>query len=806
MLRQYFKTTFRIFAKNKLVSVINLSGLTIGLAASILIVLYVNFEFSYDQSHGNGDRIFRVESNFYEGEVLTDQWATSAFGYGKAMKDNIPGIEDFARISLDQTEQTVGYKNEFFRESTITFADPAYFSFFDFELREGDRENLINEPNTVVITKNVASKLFGDRSAIGEVLSFSTTYETRECKITGVIENLPENSHVKFDYFISFNSLPAWKKEFWYIHEVYTYVLLDQDYSPELVEAAFPAMAEKYKTAESLRDKTWGVSLVPLKNIYLNSWKQYERETKGNQTALYSLLIVAVVIMVIAWGNYINISIARSYERTKEIAIRKFNGAGRSALFQQFILEAVVTNLLSLVLSGILLVLAIPYFNLLIDASLSLSALTENSFLTFYLLIFFLGTCISGLYPALILSSYKPIETIRGQVKTGKSKFSPTRILMTIQFAMSLLLITGTIIVYQQIQFMQAGSLGVNIHKKIALKFPAKTDNLEQRMKSFSEQLKNRHDIRNVTLSGSVPGMAVAMFLSNKRVSGSSAGQNRLYEMLTVDYDYLDTYQIPMLAGRPFDREFGHERDKLVVNESSLRLLEIATPEEAIGQDVLIEGQSEPFKIIGVTRNWHQKSLTNDYTPIMMILNDAISWLGPRYITIDFTSQNTNELMAGIGQNWKGYFENSSFDYFHVNNFFDAQYKNEKNHGTLLTLFTILALFISCLGLFALTSHAANKRIKEIGVRKVLGASISSIVVLLSKEVIYLIGLGVVIAVPLSILLMNNWLGNYPFRIEIEWYVYGLSILVLTAISLTTAIGQSLKVARANPIEALKYE
>ncbi len=806
MLKQYFRTAFRVLLKNKLVSAVNLTGLSLGLAASILIVMYVSFEFGYDDFHTKKDRIYRVESNFYEGEVLTDQWATSSFGYGPAMKDNIPGIEGFARIALDQTEQIVGYKEEFFRENTITYADTGYFGIFDFKLIEGDSATWLKEPNSVVVTKNTARKLFGNKSAMGELISFSTSHEKRVCKITGVIENPSENSHIKFDYFISYSSLPEWKKDFWYLHEVYTYVLLDKGHSPAMVEAAFPAMAEKYKTREALKSKTWGISLVPLKDIHLNQWKQYERENKGNRTALYSLLTIAVIILVIAWGNYINISIARSYERTREIAIRKFTGAGRRSLFQQFILESTVVNMLALILSLGLVVLALPYFRLLTGSPFTLDLLNERMFLIVCILVFALGTFTSGFYPAMVLSSFKPINSIKGGVKAGKQHFSPRKILMVIQFGMSLFLIAGTMIVFQQIQFMQTQSLGVDVHKKVVLKFPAKTDNLEERMESFSEQLKNRHDIQSVTLSGSVPGMEVATFLSNRLKSGRSSDQNRLYEMLTVDFDYLDTYQIPIVAGRPFDRKFGNELNKLIVNELSLELLEITNPEEAIGQKVLLEGQPEPFEIIGVTRNWHQKSLNNDYTPIMFIMNSAISWIAPGYITIDFAGQNYKELTEGLEQTWKSYFENSSFDYFYVDDFFDSQYKDEENHGTVLTLFTVLALIVSCLGLFALTSHAADKRVKEIGIRKVLGASAGSIVLIFSRETLYLIGMAIIMAIPVSMFTMNSWLNNYPFRTEIEWHIYTLSMLVLIIISMGTVIGQSLKAATANPVQALKHE
>ena len=795
----------RVLFKNKKLSAINIFGLAIGLAASVLIVLYVNAEFSFDTFHAKADRIYRVESNFYEGDVLTDEWATSAFGYGQAMKSNISGVEDFARLALDQTEQIVGYNNEFVRERGVTYTDPSFFEMFDFKLLEGEKSTMLVNPTSVVISQKVASKLFKGESALGKVLSFGTKSNVKKYEVTGVIEDLPKNSHVQFDYFISINSLPDWKNNFWYIHETYTYVLLNKNIAPPSIEEAFPNVAEQYKTEDALKSKIWGVSLVPLKNIHLNKWKQYERETKGNKVTLYSLLFVAIMLLVIAWSNYVNISIAKSYERATEIAIKKVHGVGRKMLLGQFMFESFFTNTMALVFSVVLIFIALPSLNHLVDSELLLLPLSQSFFWIAAGLIFVIGVLLSGFYPAFVLSSFKPMEMLKGKLKGVNKKRSPLSFLVIVQLVMSLFLIIGTLTVYNQIQFMQTQSLGVNIDDKVVLKFPAKTENIAQKIKSFTENLKSHHDIENVTLSGSIPGMEVATFASNK-LKSATADKNRLYEMLTVDYDYLDTYKIGVIEGRSYDKSYGDEKNKIMVNESALKSLEIPNAKAAIGKEVLLEGQPEPFKIIGVTENWHQKSLNNSYTPIMFVLNGTIGWIPPSYITVNFSGNNVEGLMAGVEETWKTYFENSSFDYFFADSFYNAQYKSDKNHGTLLTFFTILALIVTCLGLYALTALTAHKRTKEIGVRKVLGANTLELVAMLSKDFFNLTLIAFVIVIPIAWYLMNTWLQGFAFHVGMQWEVFLIAGFIVLIITLATISFQSFKAANANPIRSLKTE
>lgn len=805
MFRNYLKIAFRVLLNNKKHTAITVVGLALGLAASILIALYVHAEFSYDTMHAKADRIYRVESNFYEGDALTDEWATSSFGYGQAMRDHISGIADFARLALDQTEQIVGYKNEFIREKGVTYTDPSFFTIFDFELLQGNKATLLTKPNTVVISKSAALKWFHGESPLGKVISFGTKHNIQRCEVIGVVDDLPENSHAQFDYFIAMEGLPDWKKDFWYLHEVYTYVLLHPNTAPKSVEQAFPALAEQYKTEEALKNKTWGVTLTPLKDIHLNPWKQYERETKGNKITLYALLAVALIILVIAWSNYINSSIAQSFVRVKEIAIKKVHGAGKKRIIEQFLFEAFITNGIALLLSVVFIVLALSSLSFFKESNIMLLPLKHLYFWLMVLMAFVVGVLLSGFYPAFVISSFKSIEMLKGKLQSNTKKLTPLSFLVVIQLALSLFLIVGTLTVYLQVKFMQTQPLGIDISDKLVLKFPAKTEAMEQKLVSFSEALKSRADIKEVTVSGAVPGMEVAMFASNKLKSDSDS-QNRLYEMLTVDFNYLEAYNVHLLAGRFFDKSYGAESHNIVVNESALKPLEIISPNEAIGKEVYVEGQQQPFKIIGVTENWHQKSLNNDYTPIMFIMNGAVSWIPPSYITIHYASNNIDHLISGIEKTWFSYFENSSFDYFFNDQFYAAQYKSDKNHSAILTLFTVLALIITCLGLYALMSHVVRRRTKEIGVRKVLGANEVKVVVLLSKQFLNLVLVAFIIMAPIAWYVMGLWLQNFTFHIGVQWWVFVVAGVSLLGVTLFTVGQQSLKAALINPVKSLRTE
>lgn len=805
MFRYYFKLALRNQSKNKFFSLINVLGLSIGLAISVLIINYVCFEFSFDKMHSKHDRIYRVESRFYEGDQLTDDWATSSFGYGSAIRREMTGVEDVVRLGIHNTQQIVSCQEKRSRETGIAYSDPSIFTVFDFKLKEGNLNDQLKRPNTVVITPTVAHLFFNDENPIGKMMTFASGSTFYDCEVTGVMEDFPKNSHVRFNYLISYETLPPWMREFWYKHEAYTYLLLAPGKNPKDIEDQFPQMAEKYKTSDALRNKKWAVTLIPLDKIHLNPQKQYEQEIKGNKKSLVTLIFIAVVILLTAWINYINLTTARSMERAKDVGIRKVNGAFRLQLIRQYMTEAGLVNSMAILVAAILVVLVRPFFNRLIGEDISMFILNQPVFWLSALLVLLAGILLSGFYPAFVLTKVKPSVILKGNYSHSGSAGTTRRILVVFQFAASLFLICGTFIVYKQVRFMQKQDLGVQIDKTIVLKYPVTRSDLRNKVNLFAEYMKQQPGIQSVSLTGSVPGMEIASFASN-RLADDATNQNRLYEMLTVDDRFVETFGFKLLTGRSFQKGFGNDMNSLLINESALSTLGLKSPEEAIGHKVLLEDVPEPATIIGVLKNWHQRGLMNAYTPVMFIPVGKIGWVPERYIAIKTTGTNYDAMLNQIKSSWQSYFPESSFDYFFLDSFFDEQYRTDRKFGQIFGIFTALAFFISGLGLWALAAFTASKKVKEVGVRKVLGAHTGSIIYLFSKEIIMLILIALVISTPVSVFVMKNWLSTYAFRTSINPWIYLVSGLITVAIAMSTILWQSWKAATRNPVEALRYE
>ena len=648
MIGNYWNSAYRNLMKRKGFSFINVFGLAVGMASALLILTYVTFEFSFDKMHQKYECIFRVESTFYEGEVQTDYWASSSFGYGSAMKENLAGIEDYTRVvSLYQPEQIVKYGELTLRENQIAYADPGFFRLFDFELVKGDKATCLSMPRQVVITERIARKYFQDEDPIGKILIFTGPYDKVVCEVTGVMKEMPSNSHIHYNFLISYKSLGQYLHDYWYKHEVYTYVLLDSPERKEEIEKAFPAMSEKYKTDEALKNKIWGVSLTPLADIHLKPQVGYEAEIKGNRTAMIALIFAAIAILAIAWINYINLTVARSMERAKEVGVRRVIGAFRKQLVSQFLFEALVMNLVALVLAVGLIELILPYFNQLVSRTVTFSVWLTGYWWLLLLIVFVGGIFLSGYYPALALLNRKPITLLKGKFLNSKSGEGTRKVLVVVQYTASMILLCGTLIVFAQLNFMRNQSLGVKTDQTLVVKFPGRTEGMNTKLEAMKKAIARLPLVDKVTFSGAVPGEEVATFLSNRRKS-DALKQNRLYEMLVCDPDYIDAYGLQLVAGRGFSEDYGDDVNKLVVNESAVRNLGIASNEEALGEEIEVECTDAPMQIIGVVKDYHQQALNKNYTPIMLIHKDKIGWLPQRYISIVMKSGDPKELVSQV--------------------------------------------------------------------------------------------------------------------------------------------------------------
>lgn len=634
IIQNYWNSVWRNLMKRKGFSFINIFGLAVGMASALLIFTYVAFEFSFDKMHSKSERIYRVQSTFHEGEVLTDDWATSSFGYGSAMQENLAGIEDYTRVGcIIQPEQLVKYGELCLRENGIAYADPGFFRLFDFELLKGDRASCLSMPCQVVITERIARKYFRDEDPVGKILIFNSNMGKVSCEVTGVMKEMPSNSHIHYNFLLSYATLPKWVQEYWYKHEAYTYVLLDSPERKEEIERTFPQLAEKYKTEEALKNKTWGVRLEPLEKIHLNPQLGYEAELKGNHSAIIALIFGAIAILIIAWINYINLTVARSMERAKEVGVRRVVGAFPKQLVGQFLFEAFVMNLIAFIIALGLIELLLPSFNQLVGRTITFSVWFTEYWGGGVLLLFIVGIYISGYYPARALLRKKPIVLLKGKFQNSRSGENTRKILVIVQYTASMILLCSTLIVFAQLSYMRRQSLGVKTDQILVIKFPGPTEGMKTKMESMRRAIKKLPLASKVTCSGAVPGEEVAMFLSNHRAH-DALKQNRLYEMLSCDPDYIDAYGLEVVAGRGFSEEYGDDVNKLVINETAARMLGYVDNDNAIGEEIAVETLGEPMQVIGVVKDYHQQALNKGYTGVMLFHKDKIDWIPQRYISV----------------------------------------------------------------------------------------------------------------------------------------------------------------------------
>ncbi|NOW97778.1 ABC transporter permease [Mucilaginibacter sp. SG564] len=806
MIRNILLVTYRNLVKNKIYTFINVTGLALGMAAFILITAFVNFEKSFDRIHPDAANIYRVESQFYRGQELTDSWPTSTNGYAPAMKANFPEIASYARISWANSERVVKYENTKYREEHVCFADSNFFSFFAYPLVKGNPLTVLKEVNTIAISQSAAKKYFGGADAIGKFLDVSTLGDKYHCMVTGVFKDIPANSTMQFNFLISWSTSSKFIQNFWYQHESYTFVKLNPGARTQSVEAKFPALAERYKTGPSLKELKWAVKLIPLADIHLNPAKPYEIEVKGNRFAVNFLNIIAFVILVIACINYINLATTKSVDRAREVGIRKVSGAHASQLILQFLTESFIINIAAL-LVGIILVLGARYGLLHYLSDSNTYGLLFNSALFLRVGAVFLGSILlSGIYPALVLARLKPIAVLKGRFAFSKSGILLRRGMVAFQFMASVLLIAGTFAVYRQIVYMSSQNTGININQTIVIKTPVNTSNYAQKISSFKNTLQGFPGVKAVTLSGAVPGREVRWFLANRRF-GAPKSEERTYEMLKVDHDFMQAYGMQLIAGRAFDKSRPADSIGVVLNESAVRQFGFSSAEDAIGKKVWIETvDSHPDEVIGVIKDYHQQSLQQKYTPVILFMDPTLSWIPADYFSIKVSQNNMAQMVDHIKTTWNDNFPESSFDFFFLDDFYNRQYNQETQFGHVFTLFSSLAIFIACIGLFGLTAYSAARRTKEIGVRKVLGASVQSIISLLTWDVVKLILISSLFALPVAYIFISQWLNHYAFKVTLTWWQFVLPVFALVVIAIATTFYLTFRAALTNPTSSLRNE
>lgn len=801
MFRNYLKTTFRSLLRYKGYTLLNLLGLSIGLASSLLIIQYVLDELSYDDFHEQAAQIYRVRYDYYHEGNKQFSCASTYPGVGPAMKESFPEVEEFGRMMLRYGGGVIRQGDRSFKEHNIFMVEQQLFELFSYEVLQG--EVRLDQPNTAVMAEEMVAKYFGTEDPIGKRIQFGAE---EDYEITAVIRS-PEHSHLKFHFMFSYPSMEQWGdwvKEAiytsWGWYDFYTYLKLRPGTDIAALEAKFPDLIRKYTEQEDA-PLSVAFQLQPLTDIHLYSNLIQEARVNGNGTIVYVLLVVALFILLIAWINYINLATARAMERAKEVGIRKVVGALRTQLIRQFVLESVVVNFVAAVLAVLLVEVATPFFNELAGKSLSMNLFANPLFWLALLGLFLLGAFFSGLYPAFVLSAYKPVTVLKGAFKHSSQGIWLRRGLVGLQFFFSIFLIAGTLVVYQQISYMRNQDLGIDIEQTLVVNGPGviQDDSVySDRLNVFKTSLEAFPHVERVAASTEIPGNLI-YWTNNARRLGDDADNNSIMYKVGIDYDYVDVYGHKLL-GRNFDPSFGTDEQAVIMNEQAVKALGFAEAEAALGQRVKIGGDT--LEVIGVMEDYHQEGLKKSYDPIAFLLVPNAR----TYYSIKIRSEDVSATTASIQQTYQQLFPENPFDYVFLDDFFNEQYRADQRFGNVLGVFAFLAILVACLGLLGLASFSANQRRKEISIRKVLGSSVGEVLLLLSREYVRLVVIAAVFACASVAILMQQWLNTFAFHIRIAWWVYLLATGLTLFIALVAVSWQSLRVARSNPASHLRTE
>lgn len=807
MIKSYFKIAWRNLMSHKAYSAINILGLGIGIASCVLILQYVTYELSYEHFQVNKDRIYRVQQDRYDNGKLSTQWAAGAFGVGNAFKDAIPGIEDYVKV-VSNSDVTTEVGNQPLKIDQVFFASKSFFNIFTYPLIAGDKNTALKEPNTAALSETTARKIFGTSDVIGKRLQLNGN---SGYSITAVFKDPPGNAQLKPNLLLSYatfvkmttDSSGNGPETAWEWDGCLTYLLLRKDANPKVVEKKFVPIAEKFVGADMKKYNSAVIyKLQPLTDIHLYSHYMMEPGETGNGKTVYLLLGIAFFIVIIAWVNYINLATARAMTRAREVGVRKAIGSQRRQLVFQFLSESAMMNGIALLLAILIVMIAIPGFNTLSGQKLSFTLFTKYQFWLSLAGLFIAGVFLSGLYPAFVLSGFKPIEVLKGNMGGTKQSAVLRKSLVVFQFAASLFLLIGTVTVYRQIQYMRNQALGLNINLTLVVNRPIVgiDSTFPKKMAAFKDELSQNTSIKDITVSTSIPGEPVQWNAGGIKLVGADESTQKQYRVIGVDYDYMRTYGLKVIAGRAFSKSFGSDDSAVIFNRKAIEQLGFNKPEEALNKRIDFWGAR--YTIIGVTENFHQQSLQDAYEPLILRLIRGVNG----YLSVKANGADARKTIDVVRTGWNKFFPGNTFDYFFLDEHFNDQYKADQRFGQVFGLFTSLAILVACLGLFGLASFTTIQRTKEIGIRKVLGASVVTILKLLYREFALLLLIAFVIATPIAWLAISNWLQGYAFRISVHWTYFVLPFLTIMVIALITVSFQSIKAALANPVKSLRSE
>jgi len=814
MLRSYLKIAIRNLAKRKGYSLLNILGLAIGITCCLLIFQYVSFEKSYENFNAAAPAVVRLRLDSYRQGELQWKSATSYPAIGPTLKKEYPEVQDYCRLMDAELLLSNDAKNILFSEKKGYYADASAIDMLGVDLKEGDPKTALDAPDKMILSEATAKKYFGNENPIGKKLSAKGFRTPQLYEVTGVYKDYPANSHLLMDYLVSYKTMgknilldgdstnpteTAWG---WY--DFYTYVKLKPGTDQKKFESKLVAFADthinsgKWNKTNNVKDYLY---VLPVADIHLYSNYNQEAEVNGDGQTVSFLFLIGVLIILIAWINYINLATARSMERAREVGVRKVLGALRSNLINQFLTESLLLNFIALALALIAAFLLTPAFNRFTGGGTATNAfqLPANywmGFLTFFLL----GSFIAGIYPAFVLSGYKPVKVLKGIFKNSTSGILLRKGLIVVQFVTSGVLVAGTMIVYQQISYMRNQKLGTDISQTLVVEgASAMQDSVYKGVfQPFKEDLKKLTNIKSITASTSVMGKEI-YWTNGVRRLGDSYKDLTLYH-LGIDYDFLQAFDIKLAAGRNFSKDMVTDKKAVLINEEAAKMLAFGSNEKAVGQK--LKRSRDTLTIAGVVANYHHQGLQKKVEPMIFLLRPNAR----NFYSIKMEPNDIRKTVTSVEATWKKYFPEDPFNYFFLDDSFNQQYKSDQLFGSIFSVFAMLAILIACFGLAGLSAYNILQRRKEIGIRKVMGASMRQLLVLLSRDFIRLVFVSFVIAIPLTILVMNRWLQDFAYRINIHWWVFAIAGGVSVCIAFFTISLQAVRAARENPVNSLRTE
>ena len=812
MIWHSFKIGLRILQRHKFYSLINMLGLAVGIACCLLIFIYVMDELSYDAFHEKADRIYRIVSYGKKGEE-TSYKAAAGPAMAKTLVENYPEVENAVRFR--QTNGvTINYKNKNFVENRIIFSDQEILEIFTIHLIAGNPKEALKEPYSLIMSEITASRYFGSENPVGEVVKLNNRVDYF---VTGVFKEIPRKSHCHFDVILSMEELKESKEQMWVAQNFNTYILLREGVDSQDLEAKFPDIVATHlfnqikifmgseewaKTEPLIRsgDIQYGNYLQPLRDIHLHSNLRMELEPNSDIKYVHIFSLIAVFILVVAVVNYFNLSTARSAVRSKEVGLRKIVGASRSQLIRKFLIESLVVALISLTLAVMLISLALPYFNHISSKALTISDFVGGKTLLAALAITLLTGLLGGLYPAFFLSRFRPVSVLRGQYKSGLKGCLFRRILVVFQFATSLVLIIGALIIFFQLRFILNKDLGFNKEQVLILE---KSYLLGDQIESFKHELLKNNRIINVTVSGFLPVKPSNRNTMSILPEGKITIENELsMQNWIVDQDYIKTLSIKILKGRDFSRFLSLDATAAIINQRAEQQLGWIDPiGKSIGIPLLIKDRMKLYTIIGVVEDFHFEPLRDSIGPLVLVMG-----MNKTRMCIRIETQNVQKTIDFIRDEWNQFAPGQPFEYAFLDRRYDAMYRSERRTGEIIGFFSVLSILISGLGLFGLATYVTEQRTKEIGIRRVVGASIREVVLITCKDFIKPVIIANLFAWPLAYYILSRWLQRFAYRIQIGLHVFVFAAAITFIIALATVSWQAFKAATANPVKALRYE